>query len=70
MAAPNPSSLASPTPNLQAPKLDLFTQEQLKQYDGTGSDGTIYVAVKGEYVYQKLIRNTELCRIGTVFDVT
>lgn len=52
MAAPNPSGLTSPTPNLQAPKLELFTQEELKQYDGNGPDGTIYVAVKGEYLHQ------------------
>jgi len=48
MAAPNPSGLTSPPLHLQAPKLELYTQEQLKQYDGTGPDGKIYVAVKGE----------------------
>lgn len=48
MAAPNPSGLTSPTIHLQAPKLDLYTQEELKQYDGSGPDGKIYVAVKGE----------------------
>lgn len=47
MAAPNPSGLTSPPIHLSAPKLDLYTQEELKQYDGTGADGLIYVAVKG-----------------------
>jgi hypothetical protein len=47
MAAPNLNGLTSPTTHLQPPKLDLYTQEELKQYDGTGADGKIYVAVKG-----------------------
>jgi hypothetical protein len=49
MATPNLiSGLTSPTIHLNAPRLDLYTQEELKQYDGTGPDGKIYVAVKGE----------------------
>lgn len=48
MAAPNPSGLTSPATHLAAPKLELYTQEDLKKYDGTGSDGKIYVAVKGK----------------------
>lgn len=53
MAAPNPSGVTPSTPNLQAPKEVLFSQEELRQYDGTGPNGTIYVAVKGEYVCQR-----------------
>ncbi|KAG8800802.1 hypothetical protein FRC17_006804 [Serendipita sp. 399] len=47
MAAPQPSSLTSPPVHLNAPRLDLYTQEQLKDFDGTGSSGKIYVAIKG-----------------------
>jgi len=47
MAAPHPSGLTSPPIHLRAPRLNLFTQEELKRYDGTGPDGKIYVAVKG-----------------------
>ncbi|CCA72162.1 related to cytochrome b5-Laccaria bicolor [Serendipita indica DSM 11827] len=47
MAAFGPGSLTSPPVHLQAPRMDLFTQEELKAYDGTGPDGKIYVAVKG-----------------------
>jgi hypothetical protein len=47
MAAPNPAGLSSPPVHLSAPKLDLYTQEQLKEYDGNRPDEKIYVAVKG-----------------------
>lgn len=47
MAAPNLSGLTSPATQLSAPKLDLYTQEELKKYDGNGADGKIYVAIKG-----------------------
>ncbi|KAG8755234.1 hypothetical protein FRC14_004235 [Serendipita sp. 396] len=47
MAAPQPSGLTSPFVALDAPRLELYTQEQLKEYDGTGASGKIYVAVKG-----------------------
>ncbi len=69
MAAPNPSGLTSPLPNLHAPQLQLFTQEELKQYDGTGPDGTIYVAVKGECSHREWYK-TLIMNLGTVFDVT
>jgi len=46
MAAPNPDTLHSPAVHLNAPKFDLYTQEELAKFDGAG--GTkIYVAVKG-----------------------
>ncbi|KIM31395.1 hypothetical protein M408DRAFT_327619 [Serendipita vermifera MAFF 305830] len=47
MAAPNPSGLTSPAAHINAPRLDLFTLEELKQYDGSGPEGKIYVSVKG-----------------------
>jgi hypothetical protein len=62
MAAP-PSGLTSPTIHLDAPKFDLFTQEDLKQYDGTGPGGKIYVAVKGECTRFQTHNKTEFwCR--------
>lgn len=48
MAAPNPSGLTSPPVHLNAPKLDLYTQAQLKAYDGTTPGLPIYVAIKGQ----------------------
>ena len=47
MAAPNPDGMKSAPIHLQAPRMELFTQEELKAYDGTGPSGKIYVAVKG-----------------------
>jgi hypothetical protein len=38
----------------EPPKDDKYTHEQLKQYDGTGADGKIYVAVKGASGYSHI----------------
>ena len=46
MAAPHPDTLQSPAVHLGAPKFDLYTQEELAKFDGTGG-GKIYVAIKG-----------------------
>ena len=44
MQAPRTSGSLGP---IEPPRDDKYTREQLKQYDGTGADGKIYVAVKG-----------------------
>lgn len=49
MAAPNPETLQSPAVHLSAPKLDLYTQEELAGYDGSDG-GKIYVAIKGTHL--------------------
>lgn len=50
MAAPHPDTLHSPDVHLNAPKFDLYTQEELAKFDGTG-DAKIYVAVKGIHAF-------------------
>jgi hypothetical protein len=46
MSAPHPETLQSPAVHLNAPKLDLYTQAELAQHNGS-ENSTIYVAIKG-----------------------
>ncbi|KAF9107139.1 hypothetical protein BGX29_007200 [Mortierella sp. GBA35] len=47
-AAPKAKAFALPTTPLPPPNLGrIFTKEELAKHDGTGDEGTIYVAIKG-----------------------
>lgn len=41
------SVMQPPNADLQPPKDDPFTPEELQKYDGTDAEGSIYVAIKG-----------------------
>jgi predicted heme/steroid binding protein len=68
--------------DLEPPKDDPFTQEQLKAYDGTDSGKPVYVAIKGTYhsplpplspfAPRLVLRHLRMYMYdtGTVFDVT
>ncbi|KAF9931871.1 hypothetical protein FBU30_009451 [Linnemannia zychae] len=47
-AAPKPKAFSLPTTPLPPPNLErIFSKEELAEHDGTGENGTIYVAIKG-----------------------
>jgi membrane-associated progesterone receptor component len=63
-----------PREDLQPPKDDPFTQERLKEFDGSDESKPIYVALKGESTIQKVVTIVTSViahrGIGTVFDVS
>ena len=56
---PVKSVMSAPRDDLDPPKEDPFTSEQLKMYDGSNPELPIYVAVKGKLPYT----NTSVVRL-------
>lgn len=51
------SIMQAPSTELAPPKSDPFTQEQLKEFDGSDSSKPIYVAIKGACCWKLCLRS-------------